>query len=215
MSKYKVIQDINTLSAQLTPETISSMVEHARRIVTVHRLWSSLPALEYLPFRLILSGIQPGLLHHNEPECKSNAFEYHFDASGALIQIASYGKKGQVEWREWIDPASNMSIEQDKYGDFLAATQLTKDTEGNIVSAIHFRTIRSNIFAMATRVSRCRPSLLTAASMIIDRTKLWSQRTFATNATCFLCESPKPLKTRVNRHVTTPYFRFINFPSTN
>ncbi|CCN50802.1 hypothetical protein MADA3029_p0028 [Vibrio nigripulchritudo MADA3029] len=137
MSKYKVIQDINTLSAQLTPETISSMVEHARRIVTVHRLWSSLPALEYLPFRLILSGIQPGLLHHNEPECKSNAFEYHFDASGALIQIASYGKKGQVEWREWIDPASNMSIEQDKYGDFLAATQLTKDTEGNIVSAIH------------------------------------------------------------------------------
>lgn len=137
MSKHKVIQDINTLSAQLTPETISAMVAHARRMDTVHRLWSSLPALEYLPFRLMLSGIQPGLLHHNEPEYKSNAFEYHFDASGALIQIASYGKKGQVEWREWIDPASNMSIEQDKYGDFLAATQLTKDTEGNIVSAIH------------------------------------------------------------------------------
>ncbi|BCL73935.1 hypothetical protein TUMSATVNIG1_59200 (plasmid) [Vibrio nigripulchritudo] len=31
----------------------------------------------------------------------------------------------------------NISIEQDRYGDFLAATQLTKDTKGNIVSTVH------------------------------------------------------------------------------
>lgn len=91
--------------------------------------WSMQPSREFLPFKIMLSGLRPGSLVR-EPSNKANAFEYHFDTQGKLYLINSYGLKGSIEWKEYIDLENNTSVSMDKYGDFLSSSKKIIDRSG-------------------------------------------------------------------------------------
>ena len=98
--------------------------------------WSALPSKEFLPFKLILSGLRPAPLV-KEPVNKTNAFEYNFNEQGKLFLINSYGQKGSIEWKEYVDLKNNISVSVDKYYDFLFCCKLIFDDSGELIASIY------------------------------------------------------------------------------
>ncbi|MGU3163876.1 hypothetical protein [Vibrio cholerae] len=98
--------------------------------------WSVRPSKEFLPFKIMLSGLRPAPLV-KEPINKTNAFEYNFNEQGQLFLINSYGQKGNIEWKEYVDLESNISISVDKYYDFLYCSKLIVDDSDRLIASIY------------------------------------------------------------------------------
>lgn len=130
-----IIQEIENFSKTMDSQKILSTISKVRKIESATITWSQLPSEEFLPFKIMLSGIRP-----DEPKLKlrnkNNAFEYHFDSQGNLFLINSYGKKGVIEWSEYIDIENNISVEVDKYDDVLGYT-LVNIKNNKAVSSIY------------------------------------------------------------------------------
>lgn len=98
--------------------------------------WSVQPSKEFLPFKIMLSGLRPAPLV-KEPVNKANAFEYNFNEQGQLFLINSYGQKGNIEWKEYVDIESNISVSVDKYYDFLCCSKLIVDDSDDLIASIY------------------------------------------------------------------------------
>ncbi|WP_332420196.1 hypothetical protein [Vibrio metschnikovii] len=98
--------------------------------------WSVQPSKEFLPFKIMLSGLRPAPLV-KEPVNKANAFEYNFNEQGKLFLINSYGQKGNIEWKEYVDLENNISVSVDKYYDFLYCSKLIVDDSDDVIASVY------------------------------------------------------------------------------